>query len=333
MRAYPERTMHLTSVVAALLLLLGGVSGLLNLLYPIGIVLSVYNILFSLLILVTELKQFPVMKTLNKRVDVYFHLLSVPRGKAGFYVFVGVLAFFASEWSISRICILLVAIVGVRDGRTTRAFPPCWARYSSGPLRGVDRLVPVRRESNRRGRRVARGMNCGVEGGSRAGTVGSVAASAMWVEESEASARRWPSGSAPRHSLPAPPHRPRAPSSGITRPAGPSPRPHAPHAPSPWFPQAIQLVTACVYGRREEPPTTEPQSRLRGCDSAAVPSAPNPFTSFAMEVRLPFLSCIDRRPSSGKKEHRNLPPLAAAYLSTSIPLQITPPRWSRSPPS
>jgi hypothetical protein len=108
--------MHLTSVVAALLLLLGGVSGLMNIFHPLGIVLSVYNILFAFLILVTELKQFPVMKTLNKRVDVYFHLLSVPRGKAGFYVFVGLLAFFASSWSISRICILLVAIVGVSAG-------------------------------------------------------------------------------------------------------------------------------------------------------------------------------------------------------------------------
>ena len=47
--------------------------------------MQVYNILFALLILVTELKQFPVIKTLNKRVDTYFHLLSVPRGKAGMH--------------------------------------------------------------------------------------------------------------------------------------------------------------------------------------------------------------------------------------------------------
>ena len=106
--------MHLASVLAALLLLLGGVSGLLNIFNPLGIVLSVYNIIFALLILVAELKALPVFKTVHKRVDVYFHLLSVPRGKAGFYVFVGVLAFFASQWSISRICILAVAVVGVR---------------------------------------------------------------------------------------------------------------------------------------------------------------------------------------------------------------------------
>lgn len=50
---------------------------------------------------------------LENRVDLYFHILSVPRGKAGFYVFIGILAFLGThDWSISRICILLVAIVG-----------------------------------------------------------------------------------------------------------------------------------------------------------------------------------------------------------------------------
>jgi len=151
--------MHLASVLAALLLLLGGVSGLLNIFNPLGIVLSVYNIIFALLILVAELKALPVFKTVHKRVDVYFHLLSVPRGKAGFYVFVGVLAFFASQWSISRICILAVAVVGV-----------------------------------------------------------------------------------------------------------------------------IQLVAACIYGEPAPHTQAEPQSRLRGCDSAATSSATNPFTSFAMEA-------------------------------------------------
>jgi len=124
--------MHLTSVVASILLLMGGISGLLNIFNPLGIVLSVYNILFALLILVTELKQFPVIKTMNKRVDTYFHLLSVPRGKAGFYVFVGVLAFFASAWSISRVCILLVAIVGVRP--PSPAPVPCCGAAAHWPL-------------------------------------------------------------------------------------------------------------------------------------------------------------------------------------------------------
>ena len=40
---------------------------------------------------------------LEYRVDLYFHILSVPRGKAGFYVFIGILAFLGThDWSISR---------------------------------------------------------------------------------------------------------------------------------------------------------------------------------------------------------------------------------------
>ena len=39
--------------------------------------------LFGLLIVVTELKSWPIISTFQKRVDVYFHLLSVPRGKGG----------------------------------------------------------------------------------------------------------------------------------------------------------------------------------------------------------------------------------------------------------
>ena len=196
MRANPDRSMHLTSIIAGVLLFIGGLSGaapsplhahtqkragcrahgrergvaqhasrgaeaaasrpfasrqphsrcssseharpntrgrpplrcaagLINLLNPLGMVLSVYNIIFAGLILTSELKALPVFKTLNKRsaspsywpcgeqrlltppsvvrVDLYFHILSVPRGKAGFYVFVGILAFLGThDWSISR---------------------------------------------------------------------------------------------------------------------------------------------------------------------------------------------------------------------------------------
>ena len=38
--------------------------------------------MFGVLILLTELKSWPIIKTIQKRIDVYFHLLSVPRGKA-----------------------------------------------------------------------------------------------------------------------------------------------------------------------------------------------------------------------------------------------------------
>jgi hypothetical protein len=138
MRAHPDRSMKLTSIVAGSLLLAGGISGLLNIFNPLGAVLSFYNIIFAALILVSELKHMPIIKTLNKRVDKYFHLLSVPRGKASFYVFVGVLAFFASPISISSICILLVTIVGV-------LLPPAHRRPlapARDPDAGADAAVP-----------------------------------------------------------------------------------------------------------------------------------------------------------------------------------------------
>ena len=138
MRANPDRSMHLTSIIAGVLLFIGGLSGaapsplhahtqkrarcrahgrergvaqhasrgteaaascpfasrqphsrcsggeharpntrghpplrcaagLINLLNPLGMVLSVYNIIFAGLILTSELKALPVFKTLNKR--------------------------------------------------------------------------------------------------------------------------------------------------------------------------------------------------------------------------------------------------------------------------
>lgn len=75
--------------------------------------LAAYNILFGLLVVITELKSWPIIKTFQKRVDVYFHLLSVPRGKGFFYCFIGLLAFVASDWNVSRVCTLIVAIVGM----------------------------------------------------------------------------------------------------------------------------------------------------------------------------------------------------------------------------
>lgn len=73
----------------------------------------------------TELKSWPIIGAFQKRVDIYFHLLSVPRGKGGFYLFVGLLTFCASEWGVSSLCVMVVAIVGVlhlagcpRDTRT-----------------------------------------------------------------------------------------------------------------------------------------------------------------------------------------------------------------------
>lgn len=69
--------------------------------------------LFGFLIVATELKSWPIIGAFQKRVDKYFHLLSIAKGKGAFYCFIGFLAFVASEWSLARVCTLLVCIVGV----------------------------------------------------------------------------------------------------------------------------------------------------------------------------------------------------------------------------
>ena len=108
----PSRSMKIASVVSGLLLVLGGFYGMFNLFFPLQAVISVYQLLFGILILVTELKSWPIISTFQKKVDVWFHLLSTTRGKGGFYCFIGFLSFFASEWNVSTVCILFVSIIG-----------------------------------------------------------------------------------------------------------------------------------------------------------------------------------------------------------------------------
>merc|ERR1719408_571189 len=95
-KANPVRTVKLLSSVSGVLLILGGFYGMFNLFNPLQGVLSVYNIIFGALIIVTELKSWPIISTFQKRIDVYFHLLSSTRGKGSFYCFIGFLAFCAS---------------------------------------------------------------------------------------------------------------------------------------------------------------------------------------------------------------------------------------------
>ena len=112
----PPRTLRWLSTGSGILLILGGLSGALNpfsIIHPLSMIISVYNVLFGVLIVLTELKTFPIIKTFQKRVDVYFHLLSSPRGKGGFYCFIGFLAFISTDWSVASFCVLCVGIVGV----------------------------------------------------------------------------------------------------------------------------------------------------------------------------------------------------------------------------
>jgi len=110
----PPRTMKFLSCIAGLLLVIGGFFGFFSI-NPLKAVISLYNMAFGILILVTELKSWPIISTFQKRVDIYFHLLSVPKGKGGFYFFVGFLAFCASveNFDQSTLCVLIVSIVGL----------------------------------------------------------------------------------------------------------------------------------------------------------------------------------------------------------------------------
>ena len=130
--------------------------------------------MFGVLILLTELKRYPIIKTFQRRVDIYFHLLSVPRGKGLFYCFIGLLAFMALEWSLARICILIVFIVGARTPRR------CLRRGGGRPHRLA-----------RAG--VAHLLSCGgagepAESTGKSGLVGSDAASSSAGPSSEAAA-------------------------------------------------------------------------------------------------------------------------------------------------
>jgi len=110
----PPRTLRWASAISGFLLSLSGLVGVFTI-NPLAAIISVYNIFFGILIVLTELKTLPVIRTFQKRVDVYFHLLSVPRGKGGFYCFIGLLAFFAEDGyiSLTKICVLIVSIVGL----------------------------------------------------------------------------------------------------------------------------------------------------------------------------------------------------------------------------
>ena len=109
----PPRTLRWASAISGLLLMLGGIVGVFTI-NPLAIIISLYNVGFGILIVLTELKTLPIIRTFQRRIDVYFHLLSSSRGKGGFYCFIGFLSFFAeSGWSLSSICTLIVSCVGV----------------------------------------------------------------------------------------------------------------------------------------------------------------------------------------------------------------------------
>jgi len=148
----PARTVKVLSVLSGVLLILGGFYGMFNIFNPLRAVLSVYNLLFGALIIVTELKSWPIISTFQKRIDVYFHLLSSTRGKGSFYCFIGFLAFCASVQKIQldTICVLIVTIVGVLHllPCSRASIEPTAGAADESAMSGKDTLMPGQESSS-----------------------------------------------------------------------------------------------------------------------------------------------------------------------------------------
>ena len=107
----PPRTLRRLSGGSGILLILAGIAGIFTI-NPLSLIISVYTFFFGVLIVLTELKSLPIIKTFQRRVDIYFHLLSVPRAKGGFYCFVGLLTCFSTK-GLSFVCVVTVTVIGV----------------------------------------------------------------------------------------------------------------------------------------------------------------------------------------------------------------------------
>ena len=108
----PSATMSILSVGSGIVLFLGGLFGVLNI-NVLRAMTSVYSMVFGLVIVISECKNVPLLSVLYRQLEYYAHFLVYPRGKAIFYVLVGILTFFAHvNWALPKIASLIVVIVG-----------------------------------------------------------------------------------------------------------------------------------------------------------------------------------------------------------------------------
>mmetsp|Transcript_8809 Transcript_8809/g.24326 ORF Transcript_8809/g.24326 Transcript_8809/m.24326 type:complete len:191 (-) Transcript_8809:450-1022(-) len=108
----PSATMSILSVASGILFFIGGISGLLTL-NPITAMTSVYSMVFGLVIVIVECKQVPVLSALYRQLEYWAHFLVYPRGKAVFFVLVGILNFFSQNtWGLVKISALIIIVVG-----------------------------------------------------------------------------------------------------------------------------------------------------------------------------------------------------------------------------
>mmetsp|Transcript_14760 Transcript_14760/g.43331 ORF Transcript_14760/g.43331 Transcript_14760/m.43331 type:complete len:193 (-) Transcript_14760:420-998(-) len=108
----PSATMSILSFASGVVLFLGGLFGVLNI-NILRAMTAVYSMVFGLVIVVSECKHVPLLSVLYRQLEFYAHFLVYPRGKAVFFVLVGILTFFAhTEWALPKIASLIVVIVG-----------------------------------------------------------------------------------------------------------------------------------------------------------------------------------------------------------------------------
>lgn len=109
----PSATMRIISIVSGILLFIVGFFGMFNILNPLRAIISIYAMMFGLVIVCSECKDVPLIAALYRQIEFYAHFLVYPRGKALFYVFTGMLTFSAwPTWGFPRIAALIVAVVG-----------------------------------------------------------------------------------------------------------------------------------------------------------------------------------------------------------------------------
>lgn len=127
----PRATMAVLSIGSGIVLFFGGLTGTISTLNVLRAMVSVYSMVFGLVIIASECKEVPLISVLYRQLEFYAHFLVYPRGKALFYCFIGFLTFFANvEWSLSKIASLIVMIVGALHFVTSFCIP---APEPSGP--------------------------------------------------------------------------------------------------------------------------------------------------------------------------------------------------------
>mmetsp|Transcript_5884 Transcript_5884/g.15077 ORF Transcript_5884/g.15077 Transcript_5884/m.15077 type:complete len:214 (+) Transcript_5884:3-644(+) len=120
----PRATMGVLSIGSGIVLFVGGLTGAISTLNVLRAMVSVYSMVFGLVIIASECKEVPIISVLYRQLEFYAHFIVYPRGKALFYLFIGFLTFFANvEWSLSKIASLIVMIVGALHFLTSFCIP------------------------------------------------------------------------------------------------------------------------------------------------------------------------------------------------------------------